>query len=138
MITTRYVQVWMMAKRAMWRLRHPMLTSEHLLYACLRLHDQRQWDLCRDLPVTAESVWSHLKQSRPSEVSEDFSGVQLGISAKTALERAEAEPCQYRHRMTGVNALMRALLAETEGPIRSLLDEAKLPVRTLPCESAQT
>jgi hypothetical protein len=126
MITTGYVQVWMMAKRAMWRLRHPMLTSEHLLYACLRLYDQRNWELCRDLPVTAESVWSHLKQNPPSELSGDFSGVRLGISAKAALERAESELGQHRLRMTGANALMRALLAETDGPIRSLLDEAKV------------
>jgi ATP-dependent Clp protease ATP-binding subunit ClpA len=122
MITTRYVQVWMMAKRAMWRLRHRSLTSEHLLYACLRLHDERHWELCRDLPVTAEAVWSHLKQNPPSEASEDFSGVQLGVSAKTALERAEAGAAQQRHSMTGTNSLMRALLSESVGPVRSLLD----------------
>jgi hypothetical protein len=87
MITTRYVQVWMLAKKAMWRLRHPMLTSEHLLYACLRLHDQRHWELRRDLPVTGEIVWAHLKQNSPSEPSEDFFGVQLGVSAKAALSK---------------------------------------------------
>src|SRR5947208_3565472 len=122
MITTRYVQVWMMAKRAMWRLRHPLLTSEHLLYACLRLHDQRRWPLCTDLPVSAETVWTHLKQNPPSEASEDFSGVQLGVSAKAAFERAETEAAQHGHSVTGTESLMRALLSESAGPVRSLLD----------------
>jgi ATP-dependent Clp protease ATP-binding subunit ClpA len=121
MITSRYVQVWMLAKRAMWRLRHPMLTSEHLLYACLRLHDQCHWELCRDFPVTAEAVWAHLKQNAPSEPSADFFGVPLGVSAKTALEQAEAEgeSAQRGHRMTGTQ------LSESAGPVRSLLDANK-------------
>ncbi len=125
MITTRYVKVWMMAKKAMWRLGHPVLTSEHLFYACLRLHDQRHWELCRDLPVTAEIVWSHLRQNRPSETGEDFSGVRLGVSAKAALERAEVEAAQRGHFATGTDGLMRALLAESDGPVRSLLTAAR-------------
>lgn len=98
-----------------------MLTSEHLLYACLRLHDQRHWDLVRDLPVTAETVWAHLKENKPSEPSEDFYSVQLGVSAKAAFERAEAEVARQRRRMTGTHNLMRALLSEREGLVCSLL-----------------
>jgi ATP-dependent Clp protease ATP-binding subunit ClpA len=124
MITTSYVKVWMMAKKAMWRLRHPVLTSEHLFYACLRLNDQRHWELCRNLPVTAATVWSHLKENPPSEAGEDFSGVRLGASAKAALERAEVEAAQRGHSATGTDGLMRALLAESDGPVRSLLAAA--------------
>jgi ATP-dependent Clp protease ATP-binding subunit ClpA len=112
----------MRAKAAARRLRHPVVTSEHLFYACLRLHNQRHWDICRDLPVTAESVWSHLQQNPPAEESEDFSGVPLGISAKAALERAESEASQRHHKATGTESLMRALLSESVGPVRSLLD----------------
>jgi ATP-dependent Clp protease ATP-binding subunit ClpA len=111
----------MMAKQAMWRLKNPLLTSEHLLYACLRLHDQRHWELCRNLPVTAETVWNHLKQNPPSEESEDFSGVRLGVSAKTALERAETDAAQHGDSITGSGNLMRALLSESSGPVRALL-----------------
>jgi ATP-dependent Clp protease ATP-binding subunit ClpA len=125
MITTRYVKVWLLAKRAMWRLRHPVLTSEHLFYACLRLHDQRHWELCRDLPVTAETVWSHLKQNSPSEVSEDFFDMRLGVSAKAALERAEVEAAKRGHSVTSTDGLMRALLAESDGPVHSLLATAR-------------
>ena len=125
MITTDYVKVWMKAKRAMWRLRHPVLTSEHLFYACLRLHDQR-WELIRHLPVTAATVWSHLRDSPPLlEVSEEFYTVRLGASAKAALERAEVEAVQRGHTMTGTHALMRALLTESDGPVRSLLAAAR-------------
>jgi hypothetical protein len=84
------IAVWKAAAR---HLRHPVVTSEHLFYACLRLHDQRHWEICRNLPVTAEIVWSHLQQHVPSEISEDFCGVPLGISAKVAFERAETEAC---------------------------------------------
>ncbi len=122
MITPLYLRVWMTAKTAARRLRHPVVTSEHLFYACLRLHDQRHWALCRNLPVTAESVWFHLKQNPPSEASEDFAGVRLGVSAKVALERAESEAAQRGHTMTGSESLMRALLSESAGPVRSLLD----------------
>jgi hypothetical protein len=73
MLTSRYIQASMLAKSAMWRLRHPVLTSEHLFYACLRVNSQHHWNLCEDLPVTAEAVWSHLKESPPwSERSEEF------------------------------------------------------------------
>jgi ATP-dependent Clp protease ATP-binding subunit ClpA len=126
MITTSYVQVWIMAKKARRRLGHPVLTSEHLFFACLRLHDQRHWDICRHLPVDVLSVWSHLQETPPStEPSEDFLGVTLGVSAKTALERAESEAARHGHSMTGTNNLMRALLAESEGPVHSLLAAAK-------------
>jgi len=78
-----------------------------------------------DLPVTAEVVWSHLKESPPwNESSEEFYSVQLGASAKAALERAEIEAVKHRHWGTGTNALMRALLAESDGPVRSLLNAA--------------
>ena len=128
MITTRYVEVWMLAKRAMRRLRHPALSSEHLFYACLRVNDQRHWRLCKDLPVTAETVWSHLRENPPwPETSEEFHSVPLGASAKAALERAESEAAQRHHSGTGTNALMCALLAETNGPVRSLLDGAASP-----------
>jgi len=102
-----------------------MVTSEHLFYACLRLHDQRHCALHRNLPVTAETVWSHLKQNPPSETSEDFSGVQLGDSGKVALERAVSEAAQRGCSVTGTDSLMRALLSETEGPVRSLLDASQ-------------
>lgn len=115
----------MLAKGTMWRLGHPMLTSEHLLYACLRLHDQPHWELCQGLPVNAETVWSHLQQNPPSEVSEDFGGVQLGASARAALQRAEVEATQRGHAATGTDGLMRALLAESVGPVHSLLAAAK-------------
>jgi len=116
----------MLAKRAMWRLKHPVLTSEHLLYACLRLHDQRHWELTRDLPVTYQSVWDHLKKGHPfAEASEEFYSVRLGASAKAALERAESETAQSG--ITGTGSLMRALLAENEGPVRGLLDAARTP-----------
>ena len=110
----------------MWRLKHPVLSSEHLLYACLRLHDQRHWELCRELPVTLQSVWDHLREAPPFvEVSEQFYSVRLGASAKAAFELAESETA--RAGMTGTNALMRALLAENEGPVRCLLDTARTP-----------
>jgi ATP-dependent Clp protease ATP-binding subunit ClpA len=121
-VTLLYLKTWTTAKVAARRLRHPIVTSEHLLYACLRLHDQRHWELCRGLPVTAEVVWSHLRQNPPSEASEDFAGVLLGQSAKAAFERAEAEVATYHNRTIGTESLMRALLAEPEGPVRSLLD----------------
>jgi ATP-dependent Clp protease ATP-binding subunit ClpA len=115
----------MLAKRAMWRLRHPVLTSEHLFYACLRRHDQPHWDLCRNLPVTAETVWAHLRDSPPvSEESEEFYSVQLGKSAKAALDKAEEETARREFVQTGPGGLMRALLAESEGPVRRLLDSA--------------
>jgi Clp amino terminal domain, pathogenicity island component len=113
-----------MAKAAMWRLKHPVLTSEHLLYACLRLHDQRHWELCRDLPVTFQFVWAHLREGPPFlEASEEFYSVRLGASAKAAFERAESETS--RSGIIGTGALMRALVAESEGPVRSLLDVAR-------------
>ena len=59
------------------------------------------------------------------EPSQDFSGVPLGISAKAALDRAEVEAAQHRHSSTGTNGLMRALLAESAGPVRSLLDSTR-------------
>jgi ATP-dependent Clp protease ATP-binding subunit ClpA len=121
MITPLYLRTWMMAKGAARRLGHPVVTSEHLFYACLRLHDQRHWTICRDLPVTAKAVWSHLRESSPPEASEDFAGVRIGISAKAALEQAESESCWGGHSITGTESLMRALLSEREGPVRSLL-----------------
>jgi ATP-dependent Clp protease ATP-binding subunit ClpA len=122
MITPLYLRVWIHAKAAARRLRHPVLTSEHLFYACLRLHQHRHWDICRGLPVTAESVWLDLQQNPRVEESEDFSGVPLGISAKSALERAESDASQHSHTFTGAENLMRALLSESAGPVRSLLD----------------
>src|SRR5258707_15234974 len=127
MITTLYVRVWMTAKKATWRLRHPVLTSEHLLYACLRLHDQRHWSLCRDLPVTAENVWSHLQQNQPLvEASEDFYGVSIRVSSKVGLEGAESEAAHRGHSYTGTERLIISLLSESEGPVRSLLDACKV------------
>jgi ATP-dependent Clp protease ATP-binding subunit ClpA len=122
MITPLYLKTWITAKTAARRLRHPMVTSEHLLYACLRLHDERHWELCRGLPVTADIVWSHLQQNPPSEKSEDFAGVPLGLSAKAAFERAEAEAATHHSRTIGTESLMRALLSEPGGPVRGLLD----------------
>jgi ATP-dependent Clp protease ATP-binding subunit ClpA len=108
------------------RLRHPVLTSEHLFYACLRLHDQPHWELTRHLPVTAATVWSHLRESPPVvEPSEEYFSVRLGASAKAAIERAEIETAKLGHSSTGTNGLMRALLAESDGPVRSLLDAAR-------------
>jgi ATP-dependent Clp protease ATP-binding subunit ClpA len=122
MITPLYLKTWMTAKAAARRLRHPMVTSEHLLYARLRLHDQRHWELCRGLPVTADIVWSHLRQNPPSERSEDFAGVPLGSSAKAAFERAEAEVAPHQNPTVGTENLMRALLSELDGPVRVLLN----------------
>ncbi len=120
MITPAYLRVWMTAKNAARRLRHRVVTSEHLFYACLHLHSQRDWALSRDLPVTAQTVWSHLKLNPPSESYEDFCGVPLGVSAKLAFERAEIEAAGRR--VIGTESLMRALLSEPAGPVRSLLD----------------
>jgi len=125
MITPLYLKTWITAKAAARRLRHPVVTSEHLLYACLRLHDQRHWELCRGLPVTADIVWSHLRQNPPSEKSEDFAGVPLGLSAKAAFERAEAEVATHQNRTVGTQSLMRALLSEPCGPVRVLLDSCR-------------
>jgi hypothetical protein len=77
--------------------------------------------------VTAQTVWSHLKQNPPlSETSEDFHGVPLGVSAKSALGRAESEAAQRGGSVTGTHSLMRALLSESEGPVRSLLETTKV------------
>jgi ATP-dependent Clp protease ATP-binding subunit ClpA len=123
MITTLYVKVWMAAKSATWRLDHPVLTSEHLLFACLCVHDQRHWETCRNLPVTVESVWLHLRDNEAyREPSEEFQSVMLGASAKAALERAEAISKELDYSRTGTESLMRALLAEDYGPVRSLLN----------------
>ncbi len=135
MITPSYLGVWMKAKATAWRLRHPAINSAHLLYACLRLHDQRHWARCRNLPVTAEVVWSHLKKNPPfTEADEDFYGVRLGVSAKLALERAEAEAKQRGSPTTGTNSLMRALLSESEGPVRSLLDATRVAPSEAPAD----
>ena len=116
----------MKAKGAARKLHHPCITSEHLLYARLRLHDQRHWALCRDLSVNAESVWSHLEGHVPAaETFEDFHGVPLGASAKAALERAESEATRRGTGTTGTESLMNALLSEKAGPVRSLLDANK-------------
>jgi ATP-dependent Clp protease ATP-binding subunit ClpA len=125
MITPLYLKTWTTAKAAAQRLHHRVVTSEHLLYACLRLHDQRRWDLARGLPVTADDVWFHLKQIPPSEGSEDFVGVPLGLSAKAAFERAEAYVAAHHNRTVGTESLMRALLSESQGPLRSLLDSRR-------------
>jgi len=132
MITPGYTSVWTLAKKAARQLGHPVLTSEHLFYACLRLHNQRYWDLARRLPVTAKSVWAHLKESPPfSEPSEDFGTVKLGVSAKAALDRAEIEAGNQDHPIMGTNGLMRALLEEKDGPVHSLLEA----VQSTTCKS---
>src|SRR6266446_6445766 len=124
MITPHYLKVWTVAKKAQWRLRHPVLTSEHLLFACLSLIDPR-FDICKKLPVNANSVWDHLRDNPPvEEASEDICGLRLGVSAKAALDRADSEAAKHGWVATGSASLLLALLAESEGPVRTLLDAA--------------
>jgi ATP-dependent Clp protease ATP-binding subunit ClpA len=123
MLTPQYLRVWSLAKAAAARLRHPMVTSEHLLYACLRLHDQKNWAIARELPVSAASVWRHLRDSdAPSEECVLFHSVHLARSAQRALDAAEATLTPSAGRPVGTRALMAALLSEKNGPVRSLLD----------------
>jgi hypothetical protein len=56
------------------------------------------------------------------ENSEDFCGVRLRVSAKAAPQKAESEPTANTHHITGAENLMEALISESEGPVRSLLD----------------
>ena len=68
----------------------------------------------------------HLKANPPfSEPSEDFGTVKLGSSAKAALDRAEIVAANQGQVRTGTNALMLALLKESDGPVHLLLTAAK-------------
>ena len=118
MISIGFTHVWMRAKSISWRLRHPMVTSGHILCGFLSVDQRRINRLWRDCPLSAKDVWNYLKENpAPNEPTLEYYETMVGISGQNIIDRATS----LARGSPGEIELYEALRVETS----SLIDQIR-------------